>query len=69
VIDVEDDKYQVLSTSIVQTSGSHDQNQASTSSAQVQDQQASTSSHDQPSTSNQVCWVFLTSLPKVDLVF
>ena len=31
VIDVEDDKNQVLSNSNVQTSGSHDQNQASAS--------------------------------------
>jgi hypothetical protein len=57
VIDVEDDKNQVLSNSIVQASGSHDQNQASTSGTQVQDQQvASTSSqpNNQPSASNQV---------------
>jgi hypothetical protein len=56
VIEVEDDKDQVLSNSNVQASGSHDQNQASTSS-QVQDQQmASTSSqlNNQPSASNQV---------------
>jgi hypothetical protein len=56
VIEVEDDKYQVISNSNVQVSGSHDQNQAS-SSSQVQDQQmASTSSqpNDQPSASNQV---------------
>jgi hypothetical protein len=56
VIEVEDDKDQVLSNSNVQASGSHDQNQAS-SSSQVQDQQiASTSSqpNDQPSASNQV---------------
>jgi hypothetical protein len=37
VIEVEDDKDQVLSNSNVQTSGSHDQNQTS-SSSQVQDQ-------------------------------
>jgi hypothetical protein len=44
VIEVKDDKDQVLSNSNVQASGSHDQNQAS-SSSQVQDQQvASTSS-------------------------
>jgi hypothetical protein len=44
VINVEDDNNQVLSNSNVQASGSHDQNQASTSS-QVQNQQvASTSS-------------------------
>ena len=54
VIDVEDDKDQVLPTSNVQASGSHDQNQASISGTQVQDQQVSTSSHDQPSASNQV---------------
>ena len=54
VIEVEDDKDQVLPTSNVQASGSYNQTQASTSGAQVQDQQASTSSHDQPSASNQV---------------
>ena len=54
VIDVEDDKDQVLPTLNVQASGSHDKNQASTSGIQVQDQQASTSSHDQPNASNQV---------------
>jgi hypothetical protein len=44
VIEVEDDKDQVLSNLNVQASDSHDQNQASASS-QVQDQQvASTSS-------------------------
>jgi hypothetical protein len=56
VIEVDDDKDQVLSNSNVQASGSHDQNQAS-SSSHVQDQQmASTSSqpNDQPSASNQV---------------
>jgi hypothetical protein len=37
VIEVEDDKDQVLSNSNIQASGSHDQNQAS-SSSQVQDQ-------------------------------
>jgi hypothetical protein len=37
VIEAEDDKDQVLSNSNVQASGSHDQNQAS-SSSQVQDQ-------------------------------
>jgi hypothetical protein len=56
VIDVEDDKNQVLSNLNVQASGSHGQNQASTSGAQVQDQQqvASSSSqpNDQPSASN-----------------
>ena len=54
VIDVEDYKDQVLSTSNVQASGSHDLNKASTSDTQVQDQQASTSSHDLPNASNQV---------------
>ena len=54
VIEVEDDKDQVLPTSNVQASGSHNQTQASTSGAQVQDQQASTSSHDQSNASNQV---------------
>ena len=48
VIDVEDDKNQVLSNSNVQASGSHDQNQASTSGAQVQDQQQVASSSSQP---------------------
>ena len=41
----------------VQASGSHDQNQASTSDAQVKDQQVASSSsqpNDQPSVSNQV---------------
>ena len=58
MIDVEDDKNQVLSNSNVQASGSHDQNQASTSDDKEQDQQqvASTSSqpNDQQSASNQV---------------
>jgi hypothetical protein len=56
VIEVKDDKDQVLSNSNMQASGSHDQNQAS-SSSQVQDQQvASTSSlqNDQSNASNQV---------------
>jgi hypothetical protein len=38
VIEVEDDKDQVLSNSNVQASGSHDQNQASVSVDKVQDQ-------------------------------
>ena len=46
VIDVEDDKYQVLPASNVQASGSHDQNQAS-SSSQVQDQQQEASAPSQ----------------------
>ena len=58
VIDVEDDKNQVLSNSNMQASGSHDQNQASTSDDKVQDQQqvASLSSQpsDQSNASNQV---------------
>jgi len=54
VIKVEDDKDQVLPTTNVQASCSHDQSQASTCGTQLQNQQASTSSHDQPSTSNQV---------------
>ena len=39
VIDVEDDKNQVLSKPNVQSSGSHDQSQASASDNKVQDQQ------------------------------
>ena len=39
VIDVEDDKNQVLSNSNVQASGSHDQIRASTCDGNVQDQQ------------------------------
>jgi hypothetical protein len=57
VIEVGDDKDQVLSSPNVQASGSHDQNQASTSSqVQNQPQVASTPSQpsDQPSASNQV---------------
>jgi hypothetical protein len=56
IIEVEDDKDQVLSNSNVQASGSHDQNQAS-SLSQMQDQQvASTSSlpSDQLNASNQI---------------
>jgi hypothetical protein len=56
VIEVEDEKDQVLSNSHVQASDSHDQNQAS-SSSQVQDQQvASTLSppNDKSNASNQV---------------
>jgi hypothetical protein len=56
MIEVEDDKDQVLSNSNVQASDSHDQNQAS-SSSQVQNQQvASTSSppNDKSNVSNQV---------------
>ena len=57
VIDVKDDKNQVLSNSNMQASDSHDQNQAITSDDKEQDQQvASTSSqqNDQSSESNQV---------------
>ena len=56
VIEVEDDKDQVLSNSKMQASDSHDQNQIS-SSSQEQDQQVASSSpqtNDQPSASNQV---------------
>ena len=56
MIEVEDDKNQVLSNSNVQASDSHDQNQSS-SSSQVQDQQVASTSpqpNDQPSASNQV---------------
>jgi hypothetical protein len=44
VIDVEDDKNQVLSNSNLQASGSHDQDQASASNDKVQDQQVASSS-------------------------
>ena len=44
VIDVEDDKNQVLSNSNVQASGSQDQSQASASVDKVQDQQVASSS-------------------------
>ena len=57
VIDIEDDKNQVLSNSNVQASGSHDQIQASTSDGNVQDQQMASSSSqpsDQSNASNQV---------------
>jgi hypothetical protein len=56
VIEVDDYKDQVLSNSNVQASGSHDQNQASTSS-QVQNQQMASSSSlpsDQSNASNHV---------------
>ena len=56
VIEVEDDKNQVLSSSNVQASNSHDQNQAS-SSSQVKDQQVASSPSqpsDQSNASNQV---------------
>ena len=57
VIEVKDDKNQVLSNLNVQASGSHDQIQASTSDGNVQDQQMASSSSqpsDQSNTSNQV---------------
>ena len=57
VIEVEDDKVQLISNSNVQASGSHDQVQASASDDKVQDQQVASSSS-QPSdlsnASNQV---------------
>jgi hypothetical protein len=56
VIEIEDDKDHVLSNSNVLASGSHNQNQAS-SSSQVQDQQVASSSSqpsDQSNSSNQV---------------
>ena len=49
VIEVEDNKDQVLSNLNVQASSSHDQNQASTSDDKVQDQQQVASSSSQPS--------------------
>ena len=58
VIDVDDDKNQVLSNSNVRASGSHDQGQASTSDDKVQYQQqvasSSSQSNEQSSASNQV---------------
>ena len=48
VINVEDNKNQVLSNSNGQASGSHDQNQASASDDKVQDQQQVASSSSQP---------------------
>jgi hypothetical protein len=57
VVDIEDDKNQVLSNSNVQASGSHDQDQASVSDDKVQDQQVASSSSypsDQSNASNQV---------------
>ena len=58
MIDVEDDKNQVLSNSNMQASGSHDQVHASASDDKVQDQQQVVSSsslpNDQQSASNQV---------------
>ena len=58
VIDVEDDKNQVLSNSNVQANGSHDHDQARASDDKVQDQQQVASSSSQPNdwsnASNQV---------------
>ena len=58
MIEVEDDKYEVLSNSNMQASGSHDQEQASASDDKVQDQQQVANSLSQPSdqsnTNNQV---------------
>ena len=48
VIEVEDDKNQMLSNSNVQASGSHYQVQARTSDGKVQDQQQVASSSSQP---------------------
>ena len=66
VIDVEDDKNQVLSNSNVQASGSQDQSQASASVDKVQDQQQVASSSAQPnkqlSASNQVQVLQLTNI-------
>jgi len=67
VIDVEDDKNQVLSNSNVQASGSHDQDQASASDDKEQDQQvASLSSQpsDQSNASNQVQVLQLTNVAR-----
>jgi predicted RND superfamily exporter protein len=66
VIEVDDYKDQVLSNPNVQASGSHDQNQASTSS-QVQNQQMSSSSSlpsDQSNASNQVQVLQLTNIAR-----
>ena len=54
VIDVEDDKNQVLSNSNEQASGSQDQSQASASDEKVQDQQQLASSSSQSNASNQM---------------
>ena len=57
VINIEDDKNQVLSNSNMQPSGSLNQIQASTSNGNVQDQQMASSSsqpNDQSNTSNPV---------------
>ena len=54
VIDVEDDKNQVLSNSNEQASGSQDQSQASPSDEKVQDQQQLASSSSQSNASNQM---------------
>ena len=55
VIDIEDDKNQVLSNSNVQASGSHDQIQARTSDDKVQDQQQV-----------QACWQAREPQEKID---
>jgi hypothetical protein len=71
VIDIEDDKNQVLSNSNVQASGSHDQIQASTSDANVQDQQMASSSSqpsDQSNASNQVQVLQPTNVPRDHLL-
>jgi hypothetical protein len=68
VIDIQDDKNQVLSNSNVQASGSHNQSQASASDDKVQDQQqvASLSSQpsDQSNASNQVQVLQPTNVPR-----
>jgi hypothetical protein len=55
VIDVEDDKNQVLSNSNVQANSSYDQGQASASDDKVQDQQQVASSSSQPSDQSSKC--------------
>ena len=54
VVDVEDDKNQVLSNSNEQASGSQDQSQASARVDKVQDQQQLASSSSQSNASNQM---------------
>ena len=54
IIDVEDDKNQVLTNSNVQASGSHDHIQASTSDGNVQDQQMASSSSQPSDESNAI---------------
>ena len=71
VIDIEDDKNQVLSNSNAQASGSHDQIHASTSNGNVQDQQmasSSSQSSDQSNASNQVQVVQPTNVARDHLL-